>query len=113
MSFIAHSTIPTSPPQQLGGTTTDCFLSGSEIVFASMLLSGPNSNVYMYSWDPDQATWFLFPVDPLALSVETNGGKGMQRYVTGKDPQGAYFTFVYTSTDRATITISIRLADGV
>ncbi len=112
MSFIAHGTLPTSPPKQLGGTTTDCFLSGSEIVFASMSIIGPNSNVYMYSWDKDQAAWFLFPVDPVALSAGTNSGRAMQRYVTGKDPQGAYYTFFYTSTDSSAITISIRLADG-
>ena len=114
MSYQAQYTTPNlEVPIQLGGTLPDCFLSGSEVIIASMKVAGTTANVTMYSFDPDQNEWFLFPVDPLVLDTAVNFGKGMQRYVVGRDSVGAYFTFATDADDEGdSVTVSVRLVNS-
>lgn len=115
MSFQAQTSIPTTnPPKQLGGTLDQCFLSGSEVVFASMYAVGHSANVTMYAWDPDQSFWFIFPVDPVLVDPAVNNGREMKRYVVGRSSNGVYLTFVSDSPGEGySVTVSVRLTNSV
>ena len=95
----------TNPPINLGGTTAQCFQSGQSILFASMQ-GTVNATVKLYLWDPEQASWFLFPVTPVTLDTGVEGGRFLQRYVLGEGIQGTYCVFV---TSAGTVNVSIRL----
>ena len=103
MILQAQTVIPTTNgPLKAGGTLDNCFLSGSEIVFANMTASAASS-VTMYTWDREQLAWFPFPVDPLVFAA---AGRGTQRYVTGKSSDGCWCTF-YTTAGTTAITVRL------
>lgn len=115
MSFQALYSDPLNiPPIQLGGATPQCFLCGSEVVFASMQVAGNAANVRMYVWDVDQKNWFPFPVDPVLVDPAIDNGRIMKRYVTGRSSNGVYLCFVTDADDVGdSVTISIRLTNSV
>lgn len=115
MSFQALYQDPLNePPMQLGGTTEQCFLTGSEVLFASMQGAGNIANVTLFAWDPDQEVWFVFPVDPVVVDPGVQNGRIMKRYVTGRSSNGVYLCFVTDADDVGdSVTISVRLTNSV
>lgn len=87
----ALATLPTSPPEQLGGTTP-AILTGQSMVIAFMRTDTLTTDVSLIAWAPELKQWMVYPVDPVTLTGA--GGTGVQRYVFPHTSSGLYFTFL-------------------
>lgn len=114
MASYPSNVYPTLPPNHfmpgMTGGTANCFQAGSEVVYGSFIASVSQVSISLVIWDVELQTWFTFPVDPVVADPAVNNGKLVQRWVTGRSPNGPWCTFYITGT--GTAVGSVRLVDG-
>ncbi len=104
--FTALTSLPTSPPVQLGGTTP-AFLNSNSVLLALARTQNFDAGLSLITWAEEHQAWIVYPVDELQLQLAVNNGFGAQRYVCANTPDPQYFSF-YRSSGQGTITIQVK-----
>jgi len=90
--ITAYTVFPTSPPQQLGGTT-EAFATGQSMVVSFMTMTaGGSTDVVLIAWSPGHQKWFIYPVDKVSLDL-VFGPNAIQRYVLPHGPNGLFCSY--------------------
>ena len=107
--ITAYLAKPTSPPTQLGGTTS-AVKCGSGMLTAIMKTTGATASCAALVWSVEHQSWALWPVDPRALDPAVDGGFAIQRYVMPRGAEGIYCTYLRT-TGAGTVTVSSEFSN--